>query len=310
MDFAYHIHTEVGHRCRGARVDGKIVPLNTALENGQKIEILTGKEIAPNRDWLRKSLGYLGSTRSRAKVRSWFKKQARDENMLRGRALIEREFRRMSLTSIDYRRLAEHLNFPAVEDMMAALGAGDLSTSRLVSIAETLFSNAPELQTQLFSPSREDSSAQQDEFKVQGVGNLLTTLAQCCKPLRGDEIIGYVTQNRGVTIHRKDCTDFLQSAELQPDRVIEVSWGREESGRYPVEIALEAYDRTGLLGDITGLLSLMRVNVTHVNTHSDRANSIAHMRLTIEISDIEQLVRILGRLNNMPNVISAIRVKN
>lgn len=308
VDFAYHIHTEVGHKCRGAKVDGRIVPLNTALSDGQKIEIITGNEVAPNRDWLRSSLGFVNSARARSKVRAWFKKQARDKNVVLGRALLDRELKRMALTSVDYKILAQNFRFDAVDDLHAALGAGDISSLALVRAAESLFGRVEHAQTQLFSIKPQKQNTTKELINVAGVGNLLTVIAKCCKPLPGDEIVGYVTLNRGVSIHRKDCTEMLQSGASQPERVIEVSWGKEESYRYPVDIALEAYDRTGLLGDITGLLSAMRVNVLNINTHTDKSTSTAHMKLTIEISEIEQLLRLLGRLNNMPNITSAVRV--
>ncbi len=307
VDFAYHIHTEVGHRCRGAKVDGRIVPLSTVLRNGQKVEILTGSEAAPNRDWLRGTLGFINSSRARSKVRAWFKKQARGENIAAGRSLLERELKRMALTSVDYKVLAEKLHYASVDDMYAALGAGDVSASQVMRIAESMFGDS--LQTNVVAPlTRKTADSGGHSIMVRGVGNLLTQIANCCKPVPGDDIVGYVTVQRGVTIHRKDCAHFLQSSSRNNERVIEVDWGQEEEGRYAVDIVIEAYDRTGLLSDISGMLALLHVNVTNLNTHSDKQTSTAIMRFTLEVRSIEDLVRVLARLNNLPNVISAERV--
>lgn len=309
VDFAYHIHTEVGHRCRGSKVDGRIVPLSTVLRNGQKVEIISGPESAPNRDWLRESLGYLNSSRARSKVRAWFKKQARDQNVQAGRVLLEREVKRLALTSIDYKVLTKKLQYLTVDDLYAALGAGDVSTSQIVRIAENLFGQ-PASPTLLVTKSSSITERRQSksDITVLGVGNLLTQIAQCCKPVPGDDIAGYVTVSRGVTIHRKDCSHFLQVDSQQLERVIEVSWGAEKSGLYSVDIGIEAYDRTGLLSDISGLLAAMRVNVISVNTVTDKDKHTADMRLTLEIHNIEELVRILARLNNMPNIINTERL--
>ena len=309
VDFAYHIHTEVGHRCRGAKVDGRIVPLSTVLRNGQKVEIITGPESTPNRDWLRASLGYLNSSRARSKARAWFKKQAREQNVHAGRILLEREIKRLALTSVDYKILTKKLQYLTVDDLYGALGAGDVSTSQIMRIAENLFGKPTPPPVLVAKPSSKvDKRQSQSDVTVLGVGNLLTQIAQCCKPVPGDDIAGYVTVSRGVTVHRKDCSHFLQVDSQQLERVIEVSWGAEKSGLYSVDIGIEAYDRTGLLSDVSGLLAAMRVNVISVNTITDKDKHTADMRLTLEIHNIEELVRILARLNNMPNIINTERL--
>lgn len=309
VDFAYHIHTEVGHACRGAKVDGRIVPLSSVLRNGQKVEILTGPDAVPNRDWMRASLGFVNSTRAKSKVRAWFKKQAREQNVAAGRTLLEREVKRMALTSVDYKALSKQLNYLAVDDLCAALGAGDISASQILRTAEKLFGVPVEKSSYLENiKAAKDSSGASRTISVLGVGNLLTQIARCCKPVPGDQIAGYVTQNRGVTVHRKDCGQYLQVEAKNQQRVIEVSWGQAERGAfYPVDIAIEAYDRTGLLRDISSLLAALKVNVNSVNSHSDRNSNVAHMKITVEIRAIDELVRMLARLNNMPNVINAER---
>jgi GTP pyrophosphokinase len=308
VDFAYHIHTEVGHRCRGAKVDGRIVPLSKPLVNGQKIEIIKGPEISPNRDWLQASLGYLSSSRARSKVRAWFKKQARGQNIQAGRSLLERETKRLAINSVDFKYLTKKLNFTSVEDLYASLGSGDISINQIMRVAEKLFFEPKEElsnQTSLLNVAPKD---RKNSISVLGVGNLLTSIAKCCKPVPGDDIAGYVTVGRGVTVHRKDCNHFLAVNSKQKERVIEVSWGKEKTDLYSVDILVEAYDRTGLLSDITGLLSAMRVNVSNINTRTFRNDHTVEMRMTLEIHNIEELMRILARLNNTPNIINATRI--
>ena len=304
VDFAYHIHTEVGHRCRGAKVDGRIVPLNTPLHNGQKVEILTGPKEAPNRDWLRLSLGYIHSGRARSKIRAWFRKQARGKNVEAGRALIERELKRLAFTSVDFKLLAECLQYKQVDDLYAALGAGDIPARRVLSAAEALLTTAPEPVVIGKSSSRKASAP----IAVLGINNLLSQFAGCCKPLPGDDIGGYVTVNRGVTVHRKDCKHYLQLQAKQPERLIEVFWGQQKNDRFPVDIGIEAYDRTGLLNDISAVLAAMHVNVISMNTQTDPRSSTAKLSFTIEVQRIDELARLLARINNIPNVIEAERL--
>lgn len=308
VDFAYHIHTEVGHRCRGAKVDGRIVPLSKPLKNGQRIEIITGSDISPNRDWLQASLGYLSSSRARSKVRAWFKKQARGQNIQAGKSLLERETKRLAINSVNLKYLIERLNISSIEDLYASLGSGDISINQIIRILENLFFDPKkDLSIKTSHPSTV-SKKQKNSISVLGVGNLLTSIAKCCKPVPGDDIAGYVTIGRGVTVHRKDCNHFLAVSSKQKERVIEVSWGEEKIGLYSVDIIIEAYDRTGLLSDITSLLSAMRVNVSNINTRINKNDHVAEMKISLEIHNIDELVRILARLNNMPNIINATRI--
>ena len=308
VDFAYHIHTEVGHRCRGAKVDGRIVPLSKQLKNGQRIEIITGSDISPNRDWLQASLGYLSSSRARSKVRAWFKKQARGQNIQAGKSLLERETKRLAINSVNLKYLIERLNISSIEDLYASLGSGDISINQIIRILENLFFDPKkDLSIKTSHPSTV-SKKQKNSISVLGVGNLLTSIAKCCKPVPGDDIAGYVTIGRGVTVHRKDCNHFLAVSSKQKERVIEVSWGEEKIGLYSVDIIIEAYDRTGLLSDITSLLSAMRVNVSNINTRINKNDHVAEMKISLEIHNIDELVRILARLNNMPNIINATRI--
>jgi len=309
LDFAYHIHTEVGHRCRGAKVNGRIVPLTYILQTGERVEILTAKENAPRRDWMQPNLGYIKSPRARAKVQAWFRQQAREDNIAAGRNLIEKEFKRLALTSLDYKSVAERLRYATVEDMYAGVGAGDVSATQVLNAAQGLLGldQKPEVP---FTPRRKSSSKEtRDDVHIRGVGNLLTHMAGCCKPLPGDAIVGYITIGRGVSVHRQDCQKVLQLQYAEPERIIEVGWGDAEQATYPVDVVILAYDRQGLLRDITQLLAAERANVLALNTLSDVENNTATMRLTLEITGLDALSELLARLNGMPNIISATRVR-
>ncbi|MFV0275933.1 MAG: GTP diphosphokinase [Parahaliea sp.] len=305
LDFAYHVHTEVGHCCRGAKVNGSIVPLTYRLNTGEQVEILTGREVRPKRDWLQPGLGYLRTSRARAKVHHWFKIQAREENIDAGRHLLERDFRRMALTSIDYRRIAAKMQMATVEDMYAAVGAGDLSLAQVLNAAQGLVERPATPRLELSPGSARPAGG---AVQVQGVGNLLTHMAGCCKPLPGDGIVGFITQGRGVSIHRSDCARLLKLEESSPERIVEVSWGESPRENYEVDVAIEAYDRQGLLRDITSLFATARINVLSINTQTNRKSHTATMRLRVEVPDLWALSRLLERINRLSNVISATRL--
>jgi GTP pyrophosphokinase len=304
LDFAYHVHTEVGHCCRGAKVNGSIVPLTYQLQTGDRVEVLTSKEGAPRRDWLQSGLGYLRTSRARAKVQHWFKTQAREDNIAAGRQLLEREFKRLALTSIDYRRVAKKVQYNSVEDMYAAVGSGDLSSAQVLNAAQGLVESRPEPQLKLARPG----SPYRGQVQVRGVGNLLTQLAGCCRPLPGDAITGFITQGRGVSIHRADCARVVRLQESAPERIIEVEWGFAPSANYEVDVAIEAYDRQGLLRDITGLFANARINVLAINTQTNKKRNTATMRLRVEVPNLGSLSKLLERINRLNNVISAVRV--
>ncbi|MEE4192674.1 MAG: GTP diphosphokinase [Halieaceae bacterium] len=310
LDFAYHVHTEVGHSCRGAKVNGSIVPLTYQLKTGERVQILTGNEASPKRDWLQPGLGYLKTSRARAKVQHWFRAQARDENVDAGRRLLEREFKRLALTSIDYKRVANRVQLGSVEDMYAAVGAGELSAAQVLAAAQSLIPDAQPTQApavKLRRKARADGEA--GAVQVEGIGNLLSHLAGCCKPVPGDNILGFITQGRGVSVHRRDCGRLLHLEMEHPERIIEVNWGSsEQRGSYDVDIGIEAYDRSGLLRDITELLAAARINVLSINTSTDRSEHIATMRLRVEVPDLGFLGKLLNRISSLNNVISARRL--
>jgi GTP pyrophosphokinase len=307
LDFAYHVHTEVGHRCRGAKVNGTLVPLTYCLQTGERVEILTSKQGMPKRDWLQTGLGYLKTSRARAKVQHWFKSQAREENIDAGRHLLEREFKRLALTSIDYKRIAAKVQLSTVEDMYAAVGSGDITSSQVLNAAQGLVESRPEPQLRL---SRGQGHSYRSPVQVRGVGNLLTHMAGCCKPLPGDGITGFITQGRGVSIHRTDCARLIKLQEASPERVIEVEWGASPSENYEVDVAIEAYDRQGLLRDITEHFAAARINVLAINTQTNIQRHTATMRLRVEVPDLNALSRLLARVNSLKNVISAVRLSD
>ena len=311
LDFAYRIHTEIGHRCRGAKVNGRIVPLNYQLNTGDQVEILKGKQTVPSRDWLVESLGYLNTSRARAKVRHWFGQQARDDNIADGRAIIDKEFKRLGIKSIDFEALLTSLKQNHLEDLYASVGSGDVSVSQVLRASQKLL--APTMDEPLLAPSASmlskkltSNSAGTDVY-IEGVGNLMNSIARCCNPLPGDDINGYITHGKGVSIHRKDCSNILQLETEEPERMIKVGWGDAPKQMYTVEVSIEAYDRIGLLRDVTALLDSAHINVSAMQTLSDKGQNMVRMVMTIDIRDFSQLSHILARLNQLPNIASARR---
>lgn len=305
VDFAYTLHTDLGHRTRGAKVDGKIVTLNYKLQNGQRVEILAAKQGTPSRDWMNPALGYLHSSRALAKVRHWFKHQHFDENVSQGRVQMERELHRLGVTSVNQEKIAQRLNFNKLEDLLAAIGRGDVSTHQIVGVIQEAMPAKAEaiIKPVLSRPATSPSSA--SGILIEGVGNLLTKMAKCCKPAPPDPIVGYVTRDRGVTIHRKDCAAILRMPANRSDRVLSAQWGGKKDANFTVDIEVEAYDRQGLLRDITDQFAKEKINVTRVNTLSK--NNQANMQFSIEIADLEQLSKLLALLHHVPNVVSARR---
>ena len=305
LDFAYYIHTDVGHRCRGARVNGRIVPLTYELRSGDQVEVLTTRHGAPSRDWLNPELGYLRTSRARAKVRHWFRQQDHERNVAGGREVLERELRRLGMAELPWERLAERLGQRGVEEMLAAIGRGDLTPAQIAGAAQQL-AGAP---APAAAPGarRRRAAAGAGAVRVQGVGNLLTQLARCCRPAPGDAIVGYLTQGRGVSVHRRDCANILRLPPGRRDRLIEVEWADGSDSAFPVEIVVEAWDRHGLLRDVAGVFAAERINLRHVATRTDAASGIARLDLTAEVRDIAQLARVLARVAQLPNVIDTRR---
>jgi len=299
IDFAYHIHTDIGHRCRGARVNGKLVPLEYELKTGDQVEILTAKRGGPSRDWLNANLGLVKTQRARAKIKVWFKKQDYEQNLSSGRNILERELGRLGIgEKTNFEKLARGLEFRTPDDLYVALGTGDLSVSKIVKKLSEDEENVDILTASV--PAGETSSA--DAVDVVGLKGLLTNIAKCCNPTPGDEIVGYITRGRGATVHRQDCPNILRMRERE--RLVAVSWGSHER-TYSVPVRIHAYDRQGLMGDISSLLNNENINIADVNVKTSQ--NLADIKLVIEVRDIEQLSRILTRIENLPNVMEAQR---
>ncbi len=308
LDFAYRVHTEVGHRCRGAKVNGKIIPLTKELQNGQLIEILTTKHGGPSRDWLNPNLGYIHSAKARAKVKQWFKQLNYDANVAEGRNIVEQELTRLGVTDVRFEKLSQHFNFSKVDKFFAAVGRTDIKTTQIVNYIQDITEGREEKLhvSRISKPKKYEGS----DVYINGVGNLLTHMAKCCKPLPGDPVVGYITHGRGVTIHRQDCGNALHYAIEAKERLIEVEWASKTDSTYPVDILVIAYDRSGLLRDITFVLANENINVIGVNTVSDKTESKAHMTITLEINDLNQLSNVLSQVNQLPNVIEAKRQRS
>jgi GTP pyrophosphokinase len=300
------VHTEVGHRCRGAKVDGRIVPLTYRLKSGQRVEILTTRQGGPSRDWLNPGLGYLQTTRARNKVRSWFRQQNQEEHLSTGRSLLDRECQRLGVTQVDHDDLATKLGFRRSEDMLIALGAGDLTTSQ---VAQKLQVDAavpvPALRARR-RPANYGRPSGGGDIHIRGVGGLLTNLANCCSPVPGDSIIGFITRGKGVSVHRRDCVNILRLPDEKRSRLIAVSWG-EEAPTQAVDMMVEAQDRPGLLRDISNVFANANVNLLAVQTRTHPIDRSVHMELTAEVESLSQLSGLFDRIQALPNVYSVRR---
>jgi len=320
VDFAYALHTDLGHRCRGARVDGSLVPLNTPLVNGQTVEVLTAREGAPSLDWLNPELGYLQSPRARAKVRAWFNAQAQQQTIAKGRELVERLLQREGKTAVKLDDLAERLGFKEASALFEVVGKDEYSLKQIEALLRPAEPPAAPADTVALKQSR----AGQSGVLVVGVESLMTTLSRCCRPAPPDDIGGFVTRGKGVAVHRRDCSNFRHMQQTSPDRVIPVAWGQghslppseARSGRagdgaslYPLDVSIEAQDRQGLLRDISEVFARERVNVTGVNTRSvrDSSGGTAWMTFTVELSDTRRLQQVLRQVAEVPGVRSARR---
>jgi GTP pyrophosphokinase len=307
IDFAYHVHTEVGNRCRGAKVNGRMVQLTYELKSGEQVEILATKHGGPSRDWLNPHLGYIHTSRARAKARTWFKQQDQQQNLVDGRAVLERELYRLGVNDIAYERLADHFHLANNDELLIAIGRGDINAAQIAGATQ-------KLTEPVITPRREGAPQRRvnqrggGPIHVVGVGELLTNLARCCRPAFGDPIIGFITQGRGVSIHRSDCRNIINLPNEKRSRLVEVKWsGGDEKRTYPVDVEIEAVDRQGLLIDIFSVLGNEKINVTATNTLSEKSNHTARVDVTLEISDIDQLSRVLNRISQLPNIMEVRR---
>jgi GTP pyrophosphokinase len=311
IDFAYAVHTEIGHRCRGAKVNGRIVQLTYPLKNGERVEILTAKDAAPRRDWMISHLGYIKTSRARNRIRSWYRKQDKDKNHLEGKSLCDREFKRHGIKP-DIDKVVKHFKLESVDELYVNLGRGDISVAQMSSMLHEFEEhqadeNTIPLQAVIrHKPGKKSNNS----VNVLGVGNLLTTIANCCMPVPHDDIIGFITKDRGVSVHRTDCKNMLHLKDKEQMRLIEVEWGDTDTRNYPVNLIIHANDRHGLLSDITRTLSDDKINVIAVNTMTNKKDQTARMAVTVEIRDLQQLTRIMDKISQLRNVIDVTRGAN
>ncbi|NPA93051.1 MAG: bifunctional (p)ppGpp synthetase/guanosine-3',5'-bis(diphosphate) 3'-pyrophosphohydrolase [Chloroflexi bacterium] len=303
IDFAYHIHTEIGHRCRGAKVNGKLVPLSYKLKTGDQVEILTARRGGPSRDWLNPNLELVKTQRAKAKIRQWFKKQAREQNLAHGKAVLEREFKRLGLEHVNLEPLAKYFDYRSVDDLYVAVGCGDLSLNRIINrLAEV--DQAKQAFHLSAKPTRPVETG--DEVTIMGLKGMLIHRAKCCNPAPGDPIVGYITRGRGATIHRQDCPNILRVQDK--GRLVQVSWGVPTQA-YAVPVRVRAYDREGLMKDVAVAIADEGVNIEKVQVKVSDKTGQAIIDLVLSVRDIAQLSRVLTRLESLPNVLEAFRYR-
>lgn len=310
IDFAFHVHTSVGERCRGAKVNGKLVALNTPLKTGDQVEIITAKRGGPSRDWLTTELGFVKSARAREKIKGWFKKQDYEQNANTGRGLLERELNRLGIDNLTYEKIGELFGYGKLEDFLAALGCGDIHSQTVVNKIVTYLREQSDQEKATLPPAaaeeRRPAVDSGDDVSIQGTAGLLTRLARCCNPVKGDLIIGFTTRGRGITIHRQDCPNAMNIGETE--RFIQVSWGGAAQQTYAVPVRIQAYDREGLLRDVSTIVADEKVSMSRVSIPDVKKN-MANILLTLQVTDLTQLARILNRIEQLPNVLDVRRWK-
>ncbi|WP_448566903.1 GTP diphosphokinase [Thalassotalea ganghwensis] len=312
LDFAYYIHSNVGHRCIGAKVFGRIVPFTHRLKTGDQVEILTSNTPNPSRDWLNPNLHYIHTPRARAKVQHFFRLQDRDKHIALGKEQLEQELEKLQLTAVDLSAAVNKFNMNTLEDLFAALGSGNARLQQVVNFlhqqAEKLQPKAEvDLQSLVSKPSVQKSKVDNNGITVSGVGNLLTHMAKCCMPVHGDEITGFITQGRGISIHRQDCEQLAHLLSTQPERQVDVQWGEQSKGAYKVTIMITAYDRQGLIRDISTIIANERLMIIGLESHFDQAKETTTMSIQLEIESNDSLTRLLNKFLQLDDVIEAIR---
>ena len=302
LDFAYHLHSHIGHRCRGAKVNGSIVPLTYGLKTGDRVEVLTGKEERPSRDWINPHLNYLKTSRAKAKVLHWFRMQDYESHRALGFEILEKELKVLGLKSESLNEVLTAFNFKRVDDLYAALGRGDLKLGQITNRLTPVEASVPVIKS-----AKATKSTCKDDLWFEGVGNLLTHIARCCQPVPGDPVLGYITLGRGVSIHRQDCVNIIHASEKQQERFLQVSWRSVIRDNYLVHLSIKAFDRPGLLRDITSLLSTEKANIYALESRTDQDKNITHIQLSVEVDGLGSLSRILTRMHQIQNVIEARR---
>ncbi len=308
LDFAYQVHTDLGHRTRGAKVNGRMVALDYQLKNSETVEIITAKAAHPSRDWLSPQSGFLASPRHRNKVRAWFRKQNETQNKAEGRALFDREIQRLGVGSPPIPELLSELKLPSTETLHEALGLGEVSPAQLAGAIQRIL-HAREGRPDHPIRPRTSPAVREPDIEVQGIGDLLSTIARCCQPVPPEPIVGYITVGRGVSIHAQSCANLGRLSHKSPARVLAVAWGKLASQEFPVEIEVQAFDRRGLVRDVSAALADDKISILGMNTVTDKRDNVAHMQIKISITGLAQLSQVLGRIAQLANVISARRKK-
>ncbi|ARJ42589.1 GTP diphosphokinase [Pantoea alhagi] len=317
LDFAYHIHSDIGHRCIGAKIGGRIVPFTYQLQMGDQIEIITQKQPNPSRDWLNPNLGYVTTSRGRSKIHAWFRKQDRDKNIVAGRQILDNELNQLDISLKEAEKLLlPRYNVGTLDELLAAIGGGDIRLNQMVNFLQAKL-NKPsaeeedrEALRQLTQKSHTPQRAGKESGRVvvEGVGNLMHHIARCCQPIPGDDIVGFITQGRGISIHRADCDQLAELMSHAPERIVDAVWGESYSSGYSLVVRVTANDRSGLLRDITTILANEKVNVLGVSSRSDTRKQLATIDMDIEIYNQQVLGRVLARLNQVPDIIDARRL--
>lgn len=317
LDFAYYIHSQIGHRCIGAKIDGRIVPFTYVLQTGDQVEVITQKQPNPSRDWMNPNQGFLRTSRARAKVSNWFKKQDRDKNIVAGRELLDKELDRLNLQfSAINKTVLERFNVSQLDDLLAGIGGGDLRINQLLNYLQGLHKKPTSAeedqavlrQLELNAAKKVPAVTSKGHIVVQGVGNLMTNIAGCCQPIPGDEIIGFITQGRGISIHRNDCEQLKELQNQHPERLVEAVWGENNAGGYKITLRVVANDRSGLLRDITTILANEKINVVEFSSRSNRKQQTATMDMALRIYNIDTLSRALAKISQLPDIIEAKRL--
>lgn len=320
LDFAYHIHSDIGHRCIGAKVGGRIVPFTYQLQMGDQIEVITQKQPNPSRDWLNPNLGYITTSRGRSKIHNWFRKQDRDKNILAGKQILDDELAHLGVSlKMAEKLLLPRYNINSMDELLAGIGGGDIRLNQLVNFLQSKV-NQPSAEEQdrealrqltqkSQQPAQRVSTKDNGRVVVEGVGNLMHHIARCCQPIPGDDIIGFITRGRGISIHRADCEQLDDLRSHAPERIVEAVWGESYSSGYSLVVRVTANDRSGLLRDITTILANEKVNVLGVSSRSDVKQQLATIDMDIEIYNLQVLGRVLAKLNQLPDVIDARRLQ-
>ncbi len=309
VDFAYHVHTEVGHRCRGAKVNGRIVPLTSTLETGDRVEILTGKEAKPSRDWLSEQAGYLKSGRARAKVRHWFRERDFEQNLAAGKEILDRELKKFALQDVDIKALLPRFNLKEEDKLYAMIATGDVSLNQFLRLAEEQLRPVQKsgLKVTAKPAAEHPRAAGSDRFVVDGLANVLATPAQCCAPIPGDAVGGFITRGRGISVHRADCDNFVRLISDQPGRHIPVRWNNENTGAIPVTLAITALDRKSFIKDLSAVLANQQANIEYFHTEQDPDTGLNHIQVAIRIRDFDHLSAILNRVSSIEHLLEVHR---